>query len=516
MSRIPFRKPVFAVHWGHSWLDYVVAERKGGKVSITTAESIRWNSEEYDHSPGEVIASEMKRLGLRRVELLVALGRASVDVIPLQLPPASDDELPILVANQAMGDAGEIAESGVVDYVAIPAAPGEPRSGFAFAVDEGMMDQVAAEAAKASLKPAAIVYRPLASLTLLRRVVTTSQRTMILVTLHDREADISIVRGKGLVYTRTARLSETPNISDTASHLAIEVRRSLAAASLTPNEEEQHLYLFGALAETEQLVQELAEELSLPASLLDPLRAERVEGSTPEGVGRLAPLLGMIYDHYGKSHAVDFLKPKKPPAPPNLWRRIASYAAIVLVLLAAGGYTLREQQQESAEEIAHMETELQKTLSHLSKVQEKQMVVNAVWQWERSSINWLDELYDLARRFPSGRDAIVRRLSLSPGQIDLSVCVRDHKVITQMDNELRDAFHNVRSKGISEQSSYVDYPWQFQTRISLYPRTTEQYRQSLPASGGEEEPGKKSTPAGEGEEKPSGDIAANTMASAEG
>jgi len=374
---------------------------------------------------------------------------------------------------------------------------------------------VTAEAAKASLKPAAIVYRPLASLTLLRRVVSKSQRTMILVTLHDREADSEIVRGTGLVYTRTARLSETPNISDTASHLAVEVRRSLAAASLMPNEEEQHLYIFGALEETEQLVQELAEELSLPASLLDPLRAERVEGSTPESVGRLAPLLGMIYDHYGKSHAVDFLQPKKPLAPPNPWRRAASYAAVALVLLAAGGYTVWDQQQQTAQKIVQMKTELQRTLRQLSKVQEKQAVVNAVWQWESRNINWLDELYDLARRFPSGRDAIIRSLSLTPSQIDMTVYVRDNSVITQIDNELRDAFHNVRNTGISEQSSYTDYPWVFDTRITLVrPRTTEEYRMSFPASEDEEDGGKKSAPADQGEEKPGDDIAANNVTSA--
>ena len=225
MSKIPFRKPVVAVHWGLSTVDYVVADRKSGQVRITAAGSVSWAAEEGDdRSPGDVLLAELQRLGLRRLDLVVALGRGSVDVIPLQLPPAGDDELPVLVANQVMRDAGEIAETGVVDYVAIPADADQPRTGFAFAVDAATIEQVNAEAAKAALKPSAIVYRPLASVTLLQRVVPQSQQTMILVTLHDREADISIVRGGGLAYTRTARLSETRNVGDIAAQLAVALK----------------------------------------------------------------------------------------------------------------------------------------------------------------------------------------------------------------------------------------------------------------------------------------------------
>ncbi len=147
-----FRRPVVAAQWSNTTLDFVVAEQKSGEVRVTTAGSIRWDAEEDENrSPGEVLSTELRRLGLSRPDLVVALGRGSVDVIPLQLPPASDDELPTLVANQAMRDAGEIAETGVVDYVAIPVASDEPRTGFACAVDSGTMEQVAAEAAKASL-----------------------------------------------------------------------------------------------------------------------------------------------------------------------------------------------------------------------------------------------------------------------------------------------------------------------------------------------------------------------------
>lgn len=481
MKSSMFPKPVLAVHWTRSTLDYVLADRKGGHVRIMAAGSVPLEDEEEPIAPGLALARELKQLRVRRADLVVALGRGSVDVVPLQLPPASDVELPTLVNNQVMRDAGDIAESGTVDFVALPAAEGEPRTGFAFAVDRVTLEQVQAEAARASLKPSAIVYRPLASMTLLRRAVPQSRRTMILATLHDREADISIVRGSGLLYTRTARLSETRNVGDIAAQLATEIRRSLAAASLAPDAEDQHLYVFGALQETEQLVTDLAEELSLPASLLDPLRAEHVVGPTPDAVGRLSPLLGAVYDQFGKSHAIDFLHPKEPPPPPNYVRRAASYAAVALALCGAGGYYLWEAHSQDLTEIADLQKTLNNTTTRLEKVQEKQAVVDAILQWQVDNVNWLDELYDLARRFPDGRDAMIRRLSVMPSRdgrslIDISVHVRDQQIVRQMEDALRDEYHDVRNNGVSEGGG-KDYPWQFDSIITLQRRETEDYRE---------------------------------------
>ncbi len=129
-------------------------------------------------------------------------------------------------------------------------------------------------------------------------------------------------------------------------------------------------------------------------------------------------------------------------------------------------------------------------------------MVDAVWQWQTDNVNWLDEFFDLAQRFPSGRDAMVRRLSVSPGRnaesvINLTVNVRDQAVIAQLGNQLRDANHDVRNSDVSEQTSSADYPWQFETRITVRKREVDDYRKNAPA------------------DKPKGDIAASTMANLE-
>jgi hypothetical protein len=87
---------------------------------------------------------------------------------------------------------------------------------------------------------------------------------------------------------------------------------------------------------------------------------------------------------------------------------------------------------------------------------------------------------------------MIRRLTISPGRggqkvVDLTVQVRSPEVITQFEDRLRDSFHDVVSQDVSERSSSDDYPWQFETRITLTRRDKEDYQrpESTPQADGD-------------------------------
>ncbi len=477
-----FRKPVLAVQWDRENLDFVLAEQQGGAVKMRTAGSAPLVNQDGDAlPPGEVLRQELERLGVRKPDVLIGLSRSQVDVAPLELPPASDSELPELVLNQVLRDAGDIADEGVVDFVPLDTASDQARHVFAFIVDRGTLDQVKQVCEQAKAKPVAVVYRPLACVTLLRRIVPQSQQTMILATVQGGEADLSIVRQGRLAYTRTARLGDMESVEAAAQKLTIEVQRSLAAASLTPGAEDQHMYVFGSLEGSERLVELLADNLGVPVSLLDPLRNDPITGAVPENASRIAPLLGMVHEHFADGHPLDFLHPKQPPPPPNHWRRVGGYAAVAALLLICFGYYQWNARANADADLDKLRGSLKTLTKKLEKVQQKQRVVLAVQNWQGDGVNWLDELYDITSRFPQGSDALVRKLNVSPGRggtsvIDMAVQVRDPKVVTQMGDRIRDPHHDVRSKRVSERSSSKDYPWQFETQITLRPRTVRQYR----------------------------------------
>jgi hypothetical protein len=482
MNITPFRKSILAVQWDRENLDYLLAERHSGSVKVRSIGTARLVSDEGEPlAVSDVLKQEVQRLGVRKPKVVVGLNRAQVDVSTLELPPATDDELPELVMNQVLRDAGDLADEGVVDFVPLSGTGEEARRVFAFIVERGALEHVEQVCAEASAKPVAVVYRPLACVTLLQRVVPQSQQTMILATVQGNQADLSIVRHGQLIYTRTARLGSTETVEAAADKLAVEVQRSLAAASLTPDAEDQHMYVFGALDSGEPLVELLADKLSVPVSLLDPLRHDHIEGLVRESASRVAPLLGMVHEHFADGHPIDFLHPKQPPSPPNPWRRVGGYAAVAAALLLCFGYWQWNERAKANEELGELRDSLRTLTKQVEKVQQKQRVVTAVQAWQRDGVNWLDELYDITNRFPKGSDALVRKLNVSPGRggtsvIDMAVQVRDPTVVTEMGDEIRDSFHDVRSKRVSERSSSKDYPWQFETQITLRPRTVKQYR----------------------------------------
>jgi hypothetical protein len=209
----------------------------------------------------------------------------------------------------------------------------------------------------------------------------------------------------------------------------------------------------------------------------------------------LAGLLGMIRDHVEGQHAIDFANPKRPPPPPNYRRKIAIYGAAAAVVFGAVVYHFASQISEANAAVRDSIKKLREVERVLERTNEKKMVVDEIAAWQARDVNWLDELRDLSARFPVGRDAVVQRLTASPtekgGIIDLQVQVRDPAVMQQMENQLRDAYHQVRAKGATQRSEQDTYQWQTDVTVYVTQRTKQQYvQQFLPKeeSAAPEEP----------------------------
>jgi len=107
-------------------------------------------------------------------------------------------------------------------------------------------------------------------------------------------------------------------------------------------------------------------------------------------------------------------------------------------------------------------------------------LVEAIGPWEKGEVVWLDELRDLSMRFPSSRDLIVQRMTMTAdrsggGGIEFSGTVRDPQVVTRLEQDVRDQYHEVRSKRLQERDQGKGYPWVFETSMSVAGRDKESY-----------------------------------------
>jgi len=240
--------------------------------------------------------------------------------------------------------------------------------------------------------------------------------------------------------------------------------------------------LLGRPAEYDRLMERLREELAVPATVFDPFSALEVPDEVvPEESGRFVPLLGMVVcEAWGRRHAVDFLHPRQSPKPLDRRRVLALAAGAVALILAIAGYWLWAQVTALDRQIDEAKDRFETVSQTLDKVEEQQKAVKSIRQWQAGEIVWLDELRDLSARFPSGRDAMVLRMSMSAGQrgggaIRMNGLVRHSSIVYNLEENLRDKYHQVHSTHVGKRDEEENYTWLFESSIDVARRPASSY-----------------------------------------
>jgi hypothetical protein len=202
--------------------------------------------------------------------------------------------------------------------------------------------------------------------------------------------------------------------------------------------------------------------------------------------GRFAGLLGMLTDEAAERHAgFDFLNPRRRPEPVNRRRlTVAAVAAVAMVALA-GGYLAWGQFSEVSARIERLEQRSHELDQLVKRGAEKQAAVAAIEEWSLGDVVWLDELRDLSLRFPQPRDAVLSRLTLSSrptggGAVELEGLVRDPSIVGRMESQLRDEYHEIRTRRVQESVQGTTYTWKFDSSLWVTRRSKDDYLAFLP------------------------------------
>lgn len=489
---------LLAIDWDRREARCLLASTSGKKLQVLWAgcaplvDVADAGGDSYPDIGGSLRAA-LDEQAVRGVRTLVALDRASVDLMTFTLPPAKDAELPELVAHQALRESPLASEDAALDFTPATEDPTEPRQVIAAVLGPQQLRRIQEICTAAGLRPRRIVLRALAAASLYTTLQAEAEESLLLVNLLADEADLTVLLGRRPVFLRTVRMPAGLDEEGTAARLAGEIHRTLLVAQQGPlaGRAVDRLVLFGGRDEHPVLATRLEEELSLPLTVIDPFKATGLAGSiAPEQPGRFASLVGMLRDEAaGRPHAIDFLHPKRPPKPIDRRRPVLAAVALVLLILAAIGYhtytqvaELDETNQELAERLAELNTLLKKAAA-------QRQLIEAVRLWKAGEVNWLDELRDLSLRLPPSRDVILSRISMAPGragggQLHLTGLVRDPLVVTEIERRLREAQHrDVRSQRITPREG-EGYTRTFEISATVVPRSKEEYAAALEALAG--------------------------------
>lgn len=482
---------LLALEWDQFEARIVVAQQRGEDVRIDHALTVSLAPRDpgqtfADTDVGQRLQAALAARRIGKAETLVAVGRSSIELRRLTLPPAPEDEWPDLVRFQALPQFSNLGEDWTLDFFPLHAESGEGSSVLAAAISPQLVEQISNTCHSAGLNPSRLVLRPCAAASLLiRRGGAAAQRLCLFVDVLADEADLTVLLDRGVVLMRTVRLPAASADSPAAHARALsgEIRRTIASAqNQLGGRRVEQIILCGDRDEHRELSKQLAERLKLPIEHFDPFDSLRLsaelQAKPPQKPERFAPLLGMVLDEgASRRHAIDFLHPRRQAAPPSKrrWYAIAGglVAAALLALAAIGWMEIAALESR----IAALEQTSQQLDDDVEQAEAILQQVNTIETWHRGNTHWLDELEHLSRpeNFPPAEDARLSgfkaaRQPQGGGQLSLSGYARAAEVIPEVESRLRDQRRTVVSGPSRKTETDPRYPWRFQETVKIAPR----------------------------------------------
>ena len=469
-----------ALSWDQGQLNALVASANRDELKLIDAITIDLDGTESAREMGAKLAEQFQKNKVSSYKLLVGVPRSQVELCEMTLPPAAPTELPEMVRNEVMRQVSDLPEDALIDYMTTTAEESVMRVEAAVLRPE-TNDFIQELAKGLDNKPSQIVLRPLAVASLFDRLTGEDHSKSLLLNWVDPDVDLSILENGQVQFSRTVRLSNSSQSNDRVEKLFDEVRRTLAVAPVDASDESdvQHVYLFGDANRMQRISERLAEQLKLPVSLLDPLVGIQLSRNVDLiEVYRYTALIGILRDFAESSPPIDFVNPNRPPEPTRYGRKVALYGTVAAVALWLIVWQLGSELSLAQSEYDEVANELERQTQLLEKISSRSGTVDAIERWQNEEINWLAELQELSERFPDPGKAVVQRMSMSDsnngiGVISMSVRRNDAAQIASLESELRDEFHDVVSRRISQAAEGSQFPFQFEAMVTVKPRPPE-------------------------------------------
>ncbi len=467
---------LFALEWDPREIRLMVASGRGRQIVIEQAFSIPCETDpsaaDTAQQIGKRIAAELDARGLGRAETVVAVGRNSIELRQLQLPPAPDDELPDMVRFQATREFNELDDKWLLDFVPIEGSADSPRTVLATAIAPAILKQIEAVCQHAGLKMQRLLLRPCEAALLLEGEKSIPKgQVVLLVNPLGVEADLTAVVDGKAVFLRTTRIASDP---PPLQALLAEIRLTMAAASnQLGGRRIESIVLCGE--PRPDLAGAIEAELNIHVMLFDPfsgltLKWGLVEAPPPHP-GRYAPLLGMLLAELKPSkHAVDFLHPRRRPERTDPRRKwiIAGSAAAVLLLGYVTYRSVHHYLLVSAVEALH-----EKSLGLDKQVEQAKKVSAAaaeISKWTDDDVTWLDRVNALNKSTPPAQNAMFNELTASSivrgGQIDLRASVSAEEVVETMEKGVSENGGRLSVRSFKADKSVPKYAFSFEGSVT--------------------------------------------------
>lgn len=479
---------ILAVSWNSHALRYVLAEtQKRGAVRILNAgEKPLTPSPDGDNDAESPTVSQQLRetvaeLKASRASLILCVSRGSVDAATFTVPPATDAELPTLVQHMAQRQLTGLGDDATIDFIDFPALDDGSRqvSAMAMAPAEEQQIREMADAAGCASTSAIVVTHPLR--TFAPPHPEGDRSATLIVSKGLQSAHILVVQQQRPVLSRTLRLAPGSGRDAEAQFIAAEIQRTVLTigGQLERGVDITDAVLVGSTLETQPLADSLKGRID--ATVTQTSAGDLVEGGVAEAAqGAYAPLIAAVLDEArGSAAAIDFLNPKRPPTSSGKRDRLILAGVAAVMICGAGAYYVYSMFDEWNHRIEDLEEQLAQLDEQVSSTASMRRQALGVGRWERSRMNWLDELRDITIRMPSSPELTVGQFAATPTGSGFTVAFKGTSQTPEahraMELGIQDRYHTTRTPSFRENRVGDKVFWNFTTTLQIRKRDKKDY-----------------------------------------
>jgi len=389
--------------WDQDQFHVLCAQSARRGVQVTQA--VTWtHPEPFTPSTADRVGKALRAFldtnKIANAPVIVGLGRDRIFLKELRFPQIEAHEEASLVRFQTAKELTESIENFAVDYVHLNGSSSD-RQIMTVAARRDMLLMLQTLCQSAGLKLHAVTPRLFGFAHAVARAIHPEPSPLkpnqlnVVLLLGQRWAELCFFKGERLLQAQS--LANGPMlVSEVKRNLAVFQAQYAVNIELTGPD---CMYVFG---DPTSVVQALQSGQHLPIRMLDPLADEPKIAAELDNPAHFAGGVGLgVLWSLSAEKPVNLVAPKRMSAPVSVTRqRGMFYGAVVgaLLVFMIGGmwYVLSSKKAE----IAKLTKEKQDMEDAFKKDSQERADLEAYLDWERTSVSWLDEIYDLSARFP--------------------------------------------------------------------------------------------------------------------
>jgi Tfp pilus assembly PilM family ATPase len=403
-----------AIDWEQQQLHVVQAST--GRGGMRVEQALSWSFPEpltpaSAESLGKKLRDALKEANVAAAPVLACVGRERVILKELRYPAVPAHEEPAVVRFQAAKELTESPDDVIIDYTPMGNgdSDGGERHALAVIVRKEVVASLQGLCRGLGMKLLAVTPRPSAVIGALdrsRKGKVPVGAVEALLVIGPRWADLGILRGQTLLFARSL---------GALGNLAGEVKRSLTVFNAGSETAVQALFV-ASDGEEYALCGRLQELLGVPVRFLDSFLPEDTVQVDKARRGRFTAAIGLL-QRWSDSPVlgINFVSPKEPRPVRNVGARQKVLAAVVgafviVFLFVVGNFVLADRKNQKE----NLEGELKAREAQFSTMAQESLDINALRDWDSTTVSWIDELYDLTARFPAHKGFRLNNMTAIP------------------------------------------------------------------------------------------------------